>query len=117
MDNLELVGTEPPHGYLRTDSSDEYTATAILIGGVRYTIAQTIGSVYRFGVPSRYLLIAWRELEDENFQIEMRAWMKREFKRLPSPLTDKIYEVNEKGEMKQLKDLPELPEIPLSSNN
>lgn len=117
MDNLELVGTAPPHAYLRTDSSDEYTATAILIGGVRYTIAQTIGEVYRFGVPSRYVFIAWRELEDEDFQIEMRAWMKREFKRLPAPLTDKIYEVNEKGEMKQLKDLPEISDAPFTSNN
>ncbi len=117
MPALDLVGTEPPHGYLRTDSSDEYTATAILIGDFRYTVAQTIGTPFRFGVPSRYLIIAWSELDDEEYQIEMRAWMKREFDRLPSRLTEKIYEVNDKGEVSQLKNLPELPTIPRTSNN
>lgn len=117
MDGIYLKGTEPPHGYIRTDSSEEYAATAILIGGFRYTVAQNIGSPYRFGVPSRYVMIAWCELEDEEFQTEMRAWMKREFERLPSSLTDKIYEVDDKGEIKQLKDLPEIPEPPDFSNN
>ena len=116
-DNLQLAGTAPPRGYLWTDSKEEFAATTILIGGVRETVAQNIGVPFRFGIPSRYIFYAWAELEDEEFQIQMKAMMEREFERLPSKLTTKIYEVNEQGQIKQLKDQPETKTPPHISNN
>ncbi|HQU84905.1 MAG TPA: hypothetical protein PKY59_17330 [Pyrinomonadaceae bacterium] len=108
-DGMPLVGTAQPHGYLRNENGDEYSASALLIGGIRYLIAQTIGTPFRFGIPSSHLFYCWCELEDAEFQIEMRAMMQREFERLPGKLSTNIYEVDEKGQIKQLKDLPELP--------
>jgi hypothetical protein len=114
---IEFWGTESPRGYLRTNSKEEYSATTILIGGVRHLVAQTIGVPYRFGIPSSYVFYAWVELEDQEFQKEMKAMMEREFLRLPSKLTTNIYEVDEQGQMKQLKNQPEVPDTPMFGNN
>lgn len=114
---LEMVGTMPPRGFLRSDSSLDIAATAILIGGIRHMIAENVGKPFRLGIPSRFVFFAWGELEDEEFQTEMSAMMKREFSRLPSKLTTNIYEVDEKGQIKQLKDQPKAPEVPKTSNN
>ncbi len=114
---LEFVGTPPPRGFLRTDSSLDLAATAILIGGIRKMIAETIGVPFRFGIPSRFIFFCWFELDDEEFQVEMKAMMEREFSRLPSKLTTNIYEVDENGQMKQLKNQPEIPKTPNISNN
>lgn len=116
-DRMEFVGTMPPRGYLRTDSSQEYTSAIILIGGARATIAENVGSPFRFGIPSRYIMYAWSELDDADFQTEMTAMMEREFERLPSKLTTKIFEVDEKGQIKQLKNQPEIKTPPNVSNN
>lgn len=116
-DRLEFAGFAPPHGYLRTDCKYQFASTAILIGGVRELVAEHVGSPFRFGVPSRYIMYAWGELEDEAFQVEMKAMMEREFERLPSKLTTKIFEVDEKGQITQLKNQPEIKTPPHVSNN
>lgn len=116
-DEMELVGTAKPHGYLWNEKGTEYSATAILLGGMRYLIAQNVGSPYRFAIPSSHRLLCWAELEDEDFQTEMRAMVVREYNQLPERLTTNIYEVDDKGQIKQLKDLPEMPKIPAISNN
>lgn len=111
-DGMEIHGTEPPHGYLFTKTNQELASTMILIGGFRHMIAKTLGSPFRFGIPSRYILYGWGELKDEGFQIEMKAMMEREFERMPSKLTTKIYEVDENGQIKQLKNQPEIKSPP-----
>jgi len=107
-DGMPLVGTGKPHAYLWNEEGVNYASTAILLGGMRYLIAQTIGSPFRFGIPSCHLFYCWTELEDEDFQIEMRSMMVREFERLPGKLSTNIYEVDEQGQIKHLKNLPEI---------
>lgn len=116
-EGIELVGTAKPHSFLWNEKGHDYAATSILLGGMRYLIAQTIGSPYRFCVPSAFVIYSWAELEDEEFQTEMRAMMQREHNRLPGRLSTNIYEVDEKGQIKQIKDLPENPKTPTFSNN
>jgi hypothetical protein len=116
-DGLELVGTEKPRGCLWNEVGFEYASTGLLLGGLRYLIAQTIGSPYRFGIPSSHRFYCWNEFDDEEFQIEMKALIEREYKSLPSRLSTNIYEVDEQGNMKQLKNQPKIPEKPNLSNN
>lgn len=115
-DGLEVVKTVSPHSYMRTDSNQEFAATAVLLAGFRYLISQYLGSPYRFGMPSRYILYAWSEFDDEDFQKEMKAMMTREFNRLPSKLTTNIYEVDDKGQIKLLKNQPEITPPDVSNN-
>lgn len=114
---MEIVGTGKPRAYLWNEVGYEYAATSLLQGGMRYLIAQTIGSPYRFGIPSSHVFYCWTEFDDEEFQIEMRAMMEREYKRMPSRLSTNIYEVDETGNIKQLKNQPEIPKTPNISNN
>lgn len=116
-EGLELVGTGKPHANLWNEKGYEYAATTILLGGMRYVIAQTIGSPFRFGIPSSHAVFCWAELEDKDFQIKMKAEMKRKFDTMPARLTENIFEVDEKGQIKQVKDLPDLPETSAFSNN
>ncbi|CAN5288866.1 hypothetical protein BH10ACI1_BH10ACI1_34500 [soil metagenome] len=116
-DGMELVGTGTPHGYLWNEVGYEYAATSILLGGIRYLIAQNVGSPYRFGIPSGHRLLCWAEFDDKEFQIEMKAMVERDFDRIPNCLTTNIYEVDDKGQVKQVKDAPEIPQTPTFSNN
>jgi len=116
-ETMEIIGTGKPKSMLWNETGFEFAASTILLGGMRYTIHQTIGSPYRFGMPSSFVLYFWREFENEEFQIEMKAMIKRSFDTMSSRLSDKIYEVNEKGEIKIVKDIADVPETPLFSNN
>ena len=116
-EGMELVGKGKPHDYLWNETGRDYSASVILLGGMRYLIAQTIGSPYRFCVPSNFVIYSWAELEDENFQIEMKAMMEREHSRLPGRLSTNIYEVDEKGQIKQVKDQPKNPTTEYFRNN
>jgi hypothetical protein len=117
MEGLELVGTAKPRGILWNETGRDYTATAILLGDVRYLIGQTIGTPFRFGVPSSFAFYSWAELDNEDFQIEMKAMIKREYDRQPKRLSTNIYEVNENGDVKQIKNQPEITAPPTISNN
>jgi hypothetical protein len=116
-DGMELVGTDKPRQYLWNEKGVDFAATSILLGGMRFLIAETIGAPFRFGIPSSYVLYSWAELEDEEFQVEMKALMEREYKRLPARLSMNIYEVDDTGQIKQLKNQPEIPKTPDFSNN
>jgi hypothetical protein len=116
-EGMELVGTGKPHAYLWNEKGTEYAATAILLGGMRYLISQTIGSPFRFGVPSIHAFYCWTELDDEEFQTASRAMIKRQHDTMPGRLTTNIYEVGEDGNIKQLKNQPEIPDTPAISNN
>jgi len=116
-EGMELVGSGKPHAYLWNEKGTEYAATAILLGGMRYLIAQTIGSPFRFGIPSVHVFYCWTELEDEEFQTASRAMIKRQHDTMPGRLSTNIYEVGEDGNIKQLKNQPEIPDAPAISNN
>ncbi|MBV9240525.1 MAG: hypothetical protein JO314_00825 [Acidobacteria bacterium] len=116
-DGMDFAGLETPHQELWNHEGLPFASTCLLIAPIRYLIAQTIGSPYRFGIPSRHRFYAWTDIEDEKFQIEMRAKMQREMDRYPSPLTSKIYEVDTQGQIKLIKPQPEVPQVPLISNN
>ncbi len=116
-EGMEFVGTGKPHAILWNKEAAPYAASTLLISQARYLIHQTIGSPYRFGIPSSFVFYCWTELEDEAFQIEMKATIKRKYDTMPAALSTEIYEVNEKGEIKIVKDIPEIPEMPLISNN
>jgi len=115
-EGLELVGTGKPHDYLWNQKGRDFSATAILLGSLRYLIAQTIGSPYRFSVPSNFVFFCWAELDDDEFQIEMKALIEREHDRLPGRLSTNIYEVDDKGQIKQIKETKDKPEPPKPQN-
>lgn len=104
-EEVPLIGVPPPHGHLRNEKSDGDGASAILLRGIREFIGETIGLPFRFGIPSRHFFFAWTELDDKNFQQEMKTMMTKEMNRMPSPLTDLIFEVDESLNIKQLKEL------------
>ena len=114
---IQFAGLETPHQELWSHEGHGFASTCLLISPIRYLIAQTIGSPFRFGIPSRHRFYAWTDIDDENFQIKMKAKMQREMDRYPSPLTSKIYEVDTQGQIKLLKPQPEVPQVPLVSNN
>lgn len=116
-DGMAIVGTAKPKGIMWNEKGEEYAASSILLGGMRYLISQYVGSPYRFGIPSSFAFYCWSELDNQEFQIEMRAMIKRQFETMPASLTTNIYEVNEKGEIKLVKDIPEVPEAQFISNN
>lgn len=116
-DGIELAGTKTPREELWPVKGQGFASTCLLIPDVRYLIAQTIGSPFRFGIPSRHRFYAWIDIEDENYQIEMKAKMERELDRFPSPLTSKIYEVDAQGQIKLVKPQPVIPPVPFTSNN
>lgn len=103
-DGFELVGVPPPHGHLRNEKSNGNGASSILVRGIRELIGENIGLPFRFGIPSRHLFYAWAELEDKEFQQEMRTLMAKEMKRLPSRLTDDIYQVDENLRIAHIKE-------------
>lgn len=125
MDNLgdltnlmEFVGTKTPRTTLWNEKGTGFASTCIMLGGARRLIADTMGTPsFRFGIPSRHRLFCWAEIDDENYQIEMKARMEREMAQMPSPLTSTIYEVDANGEMKLVKPQPEIPPVPFTSNN
>jgi hypothetical protein len=116
-EGMELVGSGKPHAYLWNERGTDYSASAILLGGMRYLIAQTIGSPFRFGIPSVHAFYCWTELDDEEFQTASRAMIKRQYDTMPGRLSTNIYEVDENGNIKQLKDQPKIPGTPLTTNN
>ncbi|MBK8467158.1 MAG: hypothetical protein IPL32_15155 [Chloracidobacterium sp.] len=116
-EGIEIVGTNTPRNELWPEKGQQFVTTCLLISQFRYLIAQTIGSPFRFGIPSRHRFYAWIDIEDENYQIEMKAKMEREMERYPSPLTSKIYEVDEQGQIKLVKPQPEIPPVPFTINN
>lgn len=116
-EGMEFVGKSKPHDYLWNNKGSDYSASAILLGGMRYLLAQTIGSPYRFCVPSSFVIYSWAELDDEEFQIEMKAMMEREHSRLPGRLSTNIYEVDENGQIKQIKEQPKNPATQSFHNN
>jgi hypothetical protein len=116
-EGMELVGSGKPHAYLWNEKGQDFSATAMLLGGMRYLIAQTIGSPFRFGIPSGLAFFCWTELDDEQFQIESKAMIKRKYETMPARLSTNIYEVDENGQIKQIKNLPEIPDVPNFSNN
>lgn len=116
-DGMAIVGSNKPKGILWNENGIEYAASSILLGGIRYLISQNVGSPFRFGIPSSFAFYCWSELDNEEFQTEMRAMIKRQYDSMPASLTTNIYEVDEKGQIKQLKDLPQMPEPPMTSNN
>ncbi len=116
-DGIEIVGTKTPREELWPDKGQGFASTCLLIPSLRYLIAQTIGSPFRFGIPSRHRFYAWIDIEDENYQIEMKAKMERELDRWPSALTSKMYEVDTQGQIKLVKPQPVIPPVPFTSNN
>lgn len=117
-DGIEIVGTNTPRHELWPEKGPQFASTALLLPSLRYLIAQTIGgSPYRFGIPSRHRFYAWIDIDDENYQREMKAKMERELDRYPSYLTSKIYEVDTKGQIQLVKPQPEIPPVPFTSNN
>ncbi|MBK8464965.1 MAG: hypothetical protein IPL32_03970 [Chloracidobacterium sp.] len=116
-EGIEIVGTNTPRKELWPEKGQPFVTTCLLLSPLRYLIAQTIGSPFRFGIPSRHRFYAWIDIEDENYQIEMKAKMEREMDRYPSALTSKIYEVDTQGQIKLVKPQPEIPPVPFISNN
>ena len=116
-EDLELVGTKTPREELWPDKGPAFASTCLLLPSLRNLIAQTIGSPFRFGIPSRHRFYAWIDIEDENYQIEQKAKMERELDRYPSALTSKIYEVDTQGQIKLIKPQPQIPPVPFTSNN
>ena len=116
-DGIEIVGTNTPRHELWPEKGLAFASSCLLLPSLRHLIAQTIGSPFRFGIPSRHRFYAWIDIEDEKFQIEQKAKMERELDRWPSALTSKIYEVDTQGQIKLLKPQPEIPPVPFTSNN
>ncbi len=116
-DGIEIVGTNTPRNELWPEKGLAFASTCLLLPSLRHLIAQTIGSPFRFGIPSRHRFYAWIDIEDANYQIEQKAKMERELDRWPSALTSKIYEVDAQGQIKLLKPQPEIPPVPFTSNN
>lgn len=117
-DGLEIVGTNTPRNELWPEKGHGFATTCLLLPSLRYLVAQTLGGApFRFGIPSRHRFYAWVDIDDEKYQIEQKAKMEREMDRYPSPLTSKIYEVDEQGQIKLVKPQPQIPPIPLTSNN
>jgi len=116
-DGMSIVGSGKPHAYLWNEKGEGYAASALLLGGMRHLIAQTIGSPFRFGIPSKHAFYCWTEFDDAEFQVEARAFIKRQFDSMPGCLTTNIYEVDEHGNIKQLKNQPEVPDTPMFSKN
>ena len=116
-DGVELVGTKTPREEIWPDKGLAFASTCLLLPSLRYLIAQTIGSPFRFGIPSRHRFYAWIDIEDEKYQIEMKAKMERELDRMPSALTSKIFEVDTQGQIKLVKPQPHIPPVPFTSNN
>jgi hypothetical protein len=116
-DGIELVGTKTPREELWPEKGQAFASTCLLLPSLRYLIAQTIGSPFRFGIPSRHRFYAWIDIEDEKYQIEMKAKMEREMDRFPSPLTSKMFEVDTQGQIKLVKPQPVVPPVPFIGNN
>lgn len=116
-EGIELVGTNTPRHELWPEKGLGFASTCLLLPSMRYLIDQTIGSPFRFGIPSRHRFYAWIDIDDQNYQIEQKAKMEREMQRYPSPLTSKIYEVDPQGQITLVKPQPEIPPMPLVSNN
>ncbi len=116
-DGLAIVGTMTPRKEIWPEQGLAIASTSLLISSFRYSISQTLGSPFRFGIPSRHRFYAWADIEDDNYQIEQKAKMEREMDRYPSPLTSTIYEVDDKGQISVVKPQPEVPPVPFISNN
>lgn len=116
-EGIELVGTNTPRHELWPETGPGFASTCLLLPAFRYMIAQTIGSPFRFGIPSRHRFYAWTDIDDEKYQIEQKAKMEREIQRYPSPLTSKIFEVDTQGNISLVKVQPQIPPVPFVSNN
>ncbi|MEQ1646617.1 MAG: hypothetical protein ABL959_24395, partial [Pyrinomonadaceae bacterium] len=116
-EGIEIVGTNTPRRELWPEKGIHAASTCLLLPSLRYLIDQTIGSPFRFGIPSRHRFYAWVDIEDEKCQIEQKAKMHREMDRYPSPLTSNIYEVDTQGNISLVKPQPQIPPMPLVSNN
>lgn len=114
---FEIVGTHTPRKEMWNEDGAPFSSTSLLLPSMRELLAQNVGLPFRFGIPSIFRFYAWADIADEKYQIEMKAKMERELKRLPHPLSDMIFEVDEKGQISVVKPQPVVPPVPLTSNN
>lgn len=96
-DGLEIVGTVTPHQKLWNESGVEWASVCLLLPHMRYTLAETIGSPFRFAIPSRHRFYAWVDLQNEEHQAAMKAQIEQEIEKWPNALTTTIYEVDTQG--------------------
>lgn len=96
-DGLEIVGTMTPHKKLWNELGTEWASVSLLLPNMRYTLAETIGSPFRFAIPSRHRFYAWVDLDDAEHQAAMKAQIEQEIEQWPNSLTTTIYEVDTQG--------------------
>lgn len=98
-EGLEIVGTMTPYKKLWNELGVEWASVTLLLPAMRQTLAETIGSPFRFAIPSRHRLYAWVDLDNQERQSAMKAQITQEIEQWPNALTTTIYQVNEKGEI------------------
>ena len=116
-DGLEIVGTRTPHEELWNDKGHEWSSSCLLLPNMRNLLAETIGSPFRFAIPSRHRFYAWIDIDDEQRQSKMIAKLEREIDLWPKYLTTTIYEVDTQGQISIVKPQPTAPIIPTTIDN